>query len=57
MTEAMNQTMSEADLIRLVEQFEVRHVIQSYHPILLFSLSGFYDLKTLQTREFQSYKI
>ena len=43
MTEAMNQTMSEADLIRLVEQFEVRHVIQSYHPILLFSLSGFYS--------------
>ena len=33
----MNQTMSEADLIRLVEQFEVRHVIQSYDPISLFT--------------------
>ena len=48
MTEAMNQTMSEADLIRLVEQFEVCHVILInlifiFDTILASFKYGFYD--------------
>ena len=48
MTEAMNQTMSEADLIRLVEQFEVCHVILMnlifiFDTILASFKYSFYD--------------